>query len=81
MSYTKNRNKDFEIERGVWVYLKIFPMKGVMKFRKKGKLIPLYVGGLMRLLIVLEMLHMIINFLMSWFRFTRCFMSQFSKSA
>lgn len=32
---------EFEVDD--WVYLKISPMKGVMKFRKRGKLSPRYV--------------------------------------
>ena len=33
-----------EFEEGDKVYLKISPMKGVIRFGKKGKLSPLYVG-------------------------------------
>ena len=43
-SYADNRNRDLEFEVGDWVYLKISPMKGVMRFGKKGKLSPGYVG-------------------------------------
>ncbi|WMV46129.1 hypothetical protein MTR67_039514, partial [Solanum verrucosum] len=43
-SYADNRKRDHEFEVGDWVYLKISPMKGVMKFCKKGKLSPRYVG-------------------------------------
>jgi len=42
--YADNRKKDLEFEVGDWVYLKISPMKGVMRFGKKGKLRPRYVG-------------------------------------
>ncbi|WMV33158.1 hypothetical protein MTR67_026543 [Solanum verrucosum] len=42
-SYAYNRNIDLEFEVGDWVYLKISPMKGVMRFGKKGKLSPRYV--------------------------------------
>ncbi|WMV54817.1 hypothetical protein MTR67_048202 [Solanum verrucosum] len=38
------RKKDLEFEVNDWVYLKISPMKGVMRFGKKGKLSPRYVG-------------------------------------
>ncbi|KAH0775084.1 hypothetical protein KY290_012221 [Solanum tuberosum] len=43
-SYADNRKRDLELEVGDWVYLKISPMKGVMRFGKKGKLSPRYVG-------------------------------------
>ncbi|WMV51220.1 hypothetical protein MTR67_044605 [Solanum verrucosum] len=42
-SYADNRKRDLEFEVGDWVYLKISPMKGVMRFGKKGKLSPRYV--------------------------------------
>src|SRR5688572_23014782 len=43
-SYSDNRRKDIEFEVSDWVYLKISPMKGVMRFGKKGKLSPRYIG-------------------------------------
>ncbi|WMV59546.1 hypothetical protein MTR67_052931 [Solanum verrucosum] len=43
-SYADNIRKDLEFEVGDWVYFKISPMKGVMRFGKKGKLSPRYVG-------------------------------------
>ena len=43
-SNANNRRRDFEFEIGDWVYLKISPMKGVMRFCKKEKLSPRYVG-------------------------------------
>ena len=43
-SYSDNRRKDIEFEVNDWVYLKISPMKGVMRFGKKGKLSPRYIG-------------------------------------
>ncbi|WMV24572.1 hypothetical protein MTR67_017957 [Solanum verrucosum] len=43
-SYADNRRRDLEFEVGDWVYLKISPMKGVMRFGKKGKLSPRFVG-------------------------------------
>ncbi|WMV25018.1 hypothetical protein MTR67_018403 [Solanum verrucosum] len=38
----RRRDMDFDVHD--WVYLKISPMKGVMRFGKKGKLSPQYVG-------------------------------------
>ncbi|WMV40984.1 hypothetical protein MTR67_034369 [Solanum verrucosum] len=35
---------ELEFEVDDWVYLKVSPMKGVMRFGKKGKLIPRYIG-------------------------------------
>ncbi|WMV46562.1 hypothetical protein MTR67_039947 [Solanum verrucosum] len=43
-SYADVRKKDFEFEISNWVYLKISPMKGVMRFGKKGKLSTRYIG-------------------------------------
>ncbi|WMV18693.1 hypothetical protein MTR67_012078 [Solanum verrucosum] len=43
-SYVDNRKRDLEFEVGKWVYLKISPMKGVLRFGKKGKLGPRYIG-------------------------------------
>ncbi|KAH0697960.1 hypothetical protein KY289_015442 [Solanum tuberosum] len=43
-SYADVRKRDLEFEVNDWVYLKISPMKGVMRFGKKGKLSPRYVG-------------------------------------
>ncbi|XP_069154497.1 uncharacterized protein [Solanum lycopersicum] len=34
---------EFEVDD--WVYLKLLPMNGVMKFAKKGKLSPRYIGS------------------------------------
>ncbi|WMV08465.1 hypothetical protein MTR67_001853 [Solanum verrucosum] len=42
-SYANNRRRDLEFEVGDWVYLKISPLKGVLRFGKKGKLSPRYV--------------------------------------
>ncbi|WMV24634.1 hypothetical protein MTR67_018019 [Solanum verrucosum] len=43
-SYIDARRRDLEFEVHDWVYVKILPMKGVMKFGKKGKLSPRFVG-------------------------------------
>ena len=43
-SYAIKRKRDLEFELGDKVYIKVSPMKGVMKFRKKGKFRPRYVG-------------------------------------
>lgn len=43
-SYADNRKRDLEFEIGDWLYLKISPMKGVMRFVKKGKLSHWYAG-------------------------------------
>ncbi|KAH0778029.1 hypothetical protein KY290_009440 [Solanum tuberosum] len=39
-SYTDVRRRALEFEIDDWVYLKVSPMKGVMRFGKKGKLSP-----------------------------------------
>ncbi|WMV46709.1 hypothetical protein MTR67_040094 [Solanum verrucosum] len=43
-SYTDGRRRELEFEVDDWVYLKVSPMKGVMRFGKKGKLSPRYIG-------------------------------------
>ena len=43
-SYADKRRKDLEFAIGDHVFLKVAPMKGVMRFGKKGKLSPRYVG-------------------------------------
>ncbi|GJZ16047.1 hypothetical protein Tco_0551724 [Tanacetum coccineum] len=42
--YADKRRKPLEFEVGDWVLLKVSPWKGVMRFGKKGKLAPRYVG-------------------------------------
>ncbi|XP_027767751.1 uncharacterized protein LOC114074028 [Solanum pennellii] len=44
MSCADNTRRDLEFEVGVKLYLKISPVKRVMRFGKKEKLSPLYVG-------------------------------------
>ncbi|MCF6774896.1 transposase family protein [Corynebacterium sp. MC-12] len=41
-SYSNVRRRDLEFKVGDWVYLKVSPMKGVVRFGKKGKLSPRY---------------------------------------
>ncbi|KAH0733004.1 hypothetical protein KY289_004192 [Solanum tuberosum] len=43
-SYTNVRRRELKFEVDDWVYLKVSPMKGVMRFGKKGKLSPRYIG-------------------------------------
>ena len=43
-SYTEVRRGSLEFEVYDWVYLKVSPMKGVMRFLKKEKLSPRYIG-------------------------------------
>ncbi|KAA0045265.1 ty3-gypsy retrotransposon protein [Cucumis melo var. makuwa] len=43
-SYADERRKDLEFEVGDMVFLKVAPMKGVLRFQKKGKLSPQFVG-------------------------------------
>ncbi|WMV42083.1 hypothetical protein MTR67_035468 [Solanum verrucosum] len=42
-SYTDVRRRELDFEVDDWVYLKVSPMKGVMRFGKKGKLNPRYI--------------------------------------
>ncbi|WMV49976.1 hypothetical protein MTR67_043361 [Solanum verrucosum] len=43
-SYAELRRRDLEVEVKDWAYMKISPLKGVMRFGKKGKRSPQYVG-------------------------------------
>ena len=43
-SYVDPKQKDVEFQVGDYVFLKVSPMKGVMRFGKKGKLAPRYIG-------------------------------------
>ncbi|KAA0059509.1 pol protein [Cucumis melo var. makuwa] len=43
-SYADVRHKDLEFDVGDMVFLKVAPMKGVLRFEKKGKLSPRFVG-------------------------------------
>ncbi|XP_070006030.1 uncharacterized protein [Nicotiana sylvestris] len=43
-SYSDVHCRDLEIQEDDWVFLKVSPMKGIMRFGRKGKLSPMYVG-------------------------------------
>ncbi|WMV42390.1 hypothetical protein MTR67_035775, partial [Solanum verrucosum] len=43
-SYADVRGMDLEFKIDDWIFLKVSPMKAVMRFDKKGKLSPRYVG-------------------------------------
>ncbi|KAI5341686.1 hypothetical protein L3X38_009561 [Prunus dulcis] len=43
-SYADNRRKDLQFEVGDWVFLKLSPLKGVVRFGRRGKLSPRYIG-------------------------------------
>ncbi|KAK6122008.1 hypothetical protein DH2020_044246 [Rehmannia glutinosa] len=43
-SYADKRRKDLEFEAGDEVFLRLSPRKGVVRFGKKGKLRPRYIG-------------------------------------
>ena len=43
-SYVDSKRRDEEYQVGKKVLLKISPMKGVMRFGKRGKLSPKYIG-------------------------------------
>ena len=43
-SYADQRRRPLEFEVGDLVFLKVSPMRGVVRFGKKGKLSPRFVG-------------------------------------
>ena len=45
-SYVDKRRRPLEFEVGDQVFLKVMPKRGVVKFSKRGKLAPRYIGAL-----------------------------------
>ena len=43
-SYADRRRSELEFQVGDFVLLKVSPWKGVIRFRKRGKLVPRYIG-------------------------------------
>jgi len=43
-SYADHRRRDLSFEVGDYVYLKVSPMRGLRRFKVKGKLAPRYIG-------------------------------------
>ena len=43
-SYADNRRRDLEFAVGDYVYLKVSPIRGLRRFKEKGKLAPRYIG-------------------------------------
>ncbi|KAL6141712.1 hypothetical protein ACLB2K_060000 [Fragaria x ananassa] len=43
-SYADVRRKNLEFQVGDWIFLKLSPWKGVVRFGKHGKLSPRYIG-------------------------------------
>ena len=43
-SYADHRRRNLEFQEGDYVFLKVSPFKGVMRFGRKGKLSPRYIG-------------------------------------
>jgi hypothetical protein len=44
-SYADNRRTPLEFEEGDYVYLKVSPLRGMRRFKVKGKLSPRYIGS------------------------------------
>ena len=43
-SYADNRRRDLKFEMGDQVFLRVSPWKGILRFGKRGKLSPRYIG-------------------------------------
>jgi hypothetical protein len=43
-SYADNRRRQLDFEEGDYVYLKVSPLRGMKRFKVKGKLSPRYIG-------------------------------------
>ena len=48
-SYADSKRREIEIQQGDQVFLKVSPMKGVIRFRKIGKLNPRYIRIIRRI--------------------------------
>jgi hypothetical protein len=46
-SYADNRRRPLEFEEGDYVYLKVSPLRGMRRFKVKGKLSPRFIGPFM----------------------------------
>ena len=44
-SYADSKRRDVEFQVGDYMFLKVSPIKGVMRFGKKEKLAPRYIGS------------------------------------
>jgi hypothetical protein len=56
-SYANNRRRLLEFEEGDHVYLKVSPLRGMRRFKVKGKLSPRYIGPLWVFRQVVEMAY------------------------
>jgi hypothetical protein len=43
-SYADTRRRELTFEEGEFVYLKVSPIRGLRRFKVKGKLSPCYIG-------------------------------------
>jgi hypothetical protein len=43
-SYANNRRRELRFQVGDYVYLKVSPMRGLRRFKIRGKLAPRYIG-------------------------------------
>ena len=43
-SYVDIRRRELEFQVDDWVFLKVLPLKGMMRFGKKGNISPRYIG-------------------------------------
>jgi hypothetical protein len=56
-SYADNRRRPLEFEEGDYVYLKVSPLRGMRRFKVKGKLSPHFIGPFMIFRQVREMAY------------------------
>jgi hypothetical protein len=77
-SYTDKRRSPLEFKVGDHVYLRVSPMKGVLRFGIKGKLAPRYI---VRILSLTSMGQRLIkwSYQRSYWGFIMCFMSPNSR--
>jgi hypothetical protein len=56
-SHADNRRRPLEFEEGDYVYLKVSPLRGMRRFKVKGKLFPRFIGPFMIFRRVVEMAY------------------------
>ena len=72
-SYANLKRKDMSFSTGDLVFLKLSPIKGVIRFSKKGKLAPRYIGPFEILSKVGDVAYKLV-LLLKFSRFIQCYM-------
>ena len=79
-SFADIRRRGIEFSIRDWVFLKVSSMKGVVRFRKKGKLIPRYIGPY-KIIWKFSQVAYYLSYHKSFHQFIRYFISQCYENA